>query len=69
MIWTTTFGQQCSTGPADWLWQRRLFYSSHVSLGKVNHAYEALKKKQDTAADDVYQDEEEITLKVALAVI
>ena len=69
MIWTTTFGQQCPTGPADWLWQRRLFYSSHVSLGKVNHADEALiflKKKQDTAADEVHQDKEEITLEVAL---
>ena len=40
-----------------------------MSLGKVDHADEALKmflKKQDTAADEVHQDDEEITLKVAL---
>ena len=44
-----------------------------MSSGKVNHADEVLKinlkKKQDTAAHEVHQDDEEITLKVALAVI
>ena len=41
-----------------------------MSSGKVNHGDEVFKKKfkknQDTAADEVHQDEEEITLKVAL---